>query len=136
MEPQGSSDCGYLCEMEEREAEEMKDRREECRRIYTRQKRREKGQGSHRCLNTEENELAVWAHRVIRTGDGLSWEKCRALAWPEEATGSMNENSYNFYIPTTVFRLTRVYIPRRSDIHCIEVNAIGRSSVCVRMHAP
>lgn len=34
MEPQGSSDCGCLCEMEEREAEEMKDRREKCRRIY------------------------------------------------------------------------------------------------------
>lgn len=41
--------------------------------------------------------LAVWAHRVIRTGDGLSWEKCRALVWPAKATGSMDEHGDNFY---------------------------------------
>ena len=37
-------------------------------------------------------------------------------------------------LPYSKEGLTRIHIPRRSDIHCIEVNAVGRSSVCVRTH--
>ena len=104
---------------------------EKCRRIYKGQKRR-RGEGTME-INQQSGLTGslglgmAWVGRSVELWLGLKRQQGQ---WMNMVTTSIYPLSYSKE------GLTRVHIPRRSDIHCIEVNAVGRSSVCVRTHAP